>query len=516
MTYNAVAARLMSAPLEQQRRNLFAAAAGRLDYGEVRQGMLGYAAWLSEALGIRPGDRVAICLPKSLETVTAIYGILCAGATYVPLQYQGPPARLYRILASLSPALLITTSDMAARIRATGNADLLAQRVIEIADGDGGLANFRRGVPPRRTPAEVSQTDLAAIFFTSGSTGEPKGVMWSQRGMAAAIASLPRWRRSTPNDRLISLSGLHYSASCEIFYPVMTESAAYVCDDHETMIADRMATILERDGTTIWSSTATALRTLVEGGNLDARSLGALRRVETFGERMPIAALRAAMAAVPGAEFCNLYAASEAFDMVEYDVPRPLPPDLDALPLGHPSPAYDLSLCDDAGRAVARGEIGEICVVGPAALAGYWSDPELSAAKRLPGVPESYRTGDLAIEGDDGLLRLVGRRDHVVKLRGHRFDLGEIEAAAKGAPGVREAVAVITGLPEAPGEVVLALLADLPAGERAALELEVRRVCLQRLPVFARPARLVTFAEFPLLSSGKIDRRELARRVLGL
>jgi L-proline---[L-prolyl-carrier protein] ligase len=515
MSYNAIAERLMTLSPEGLRRNLFASGAGRLAYGDVREGMLAYGAWLTEVEGILPGDRVAICLPKNLETVQAIYGILAAGAAYVPLQFQGPPARLRLILASLQPKLLITTREMTTRLQAVNEPSLSRIRIVEIANEEIGLAALRGGIPALRTIAAVAPQSLAAIFFTSGSTGEPKGVMWSQRGMAASVASLPRWRQMTEHDRLISVSGLHYSASCEIFYPVASSAGVYLCGDHEAMFADRLAAVLEQDRTTIWSSTATGLRMLVEGGDLPARDLAALRRMEVFGERMQIAALRTAMAAVPQAEFHNLYAATEAFDMIEYRVPRPLGAEVTALPLGWPSPTYDLSLRDDAGEEVAEGQIGEICVAGPAVTMGYWNDPALSAAKRLAGRPDSYRTGDLATQGPDGLLKLVGRKDHLVKLRGHRFDLGEIEAAAKAQSRVREAVAFTIGTTGEEVEIVLAVLAEGPRDGRADLERALHRLCLERLPGFARPHRIVAFGEFPLLSSGKIDRRALEKLVAG-
>jgi acyl-coenzyme A synthetase/AMP-(fatty) acid ligase len=219
------------------------------------------------------------------------------------------------------------------------------------------------------------------------------------------------------------------------------------------------------------------------------------------------------MDAVPHAEFRNLYDATEAFDIVEYVVPRPLVADLNALPLGRPCPHYELSLRDEEGREVGPGEVGEICVVGPAVTIGYWNDPALSAAKRLTGIPESYRTGDLARRGDDGLITLVGRKDHMVKLRGHRFDLGEIEATARSQARVREAVAFTIGGPEEPVEIVLAVLADVTGDERIDLEHKLQRVNRERLPQFARPHRIVIYGEFPLLSTGKIDRRALEKIV---
>lgn len=508
MPGNAIAQRLMDLSTDELRRELFASSVGSRSYAEVRDSMLGYAGWLSSAEGIKSGDCIAICLPKTPETVQLIYGVLAAGAAYVPLQYQGPPARLARTLGSLRPALFITTRLMAAALRAGNQLDQFHVRTIEVDGDEASLSALKGGIPSRKDVVPISPQSLAVLFFSSGSTGEPKGVMWSQRTMASTLAALPRWWQGAASDRLISVSGLHYAASFEIFFPVISLASVYLCSDRE-IFADRLAEVVERERTTIWASTATALRMLVEKGDLPNRDLRALRRVAVFGEPMPIAALRAAMDALPQAEFRNVYSSTEALDMVDYIVPRPLGPEVKALPLGRPTPAYRLSLRDEAGREVKPGEIGEICVVGPAVCAGYWGDPELSAAKRLPGIPASYRTGDLARHDQDGLLMLVGRRDHQVKVRGHRLDLGEIESVARTVPGVRAAVAFIVDADSEAPQIVLAVLTDAIGDKRAEMEGAFKQTSQQSLPSYARPGRIAFFGEFPLLSSGKIDRRGL-------
>ena len=385
--------------------------------------------------------------------------------------------------------------------------------MIDVDDDETALARLRQGIPALNKVATVSPLDLAAIYFTAGSTGQPKGVMWSQRGMAAAILAPVQRRQETDADRFFSIAGLHYTGSCNVFSTVFSGATVYLCSDRETLFADRLAEVLEREATTVWLSSATALRMLVEEGALPSRDLRALRHVQIVGERMPIAALRAAMAAMPNAEFHNLYAASEAFDMAVYPVPRPLGADVSALPIGWPCPGYELSLRDEGGREVAVGETGEICVVGPAVAVGYWDDPALSAARRLTGVADSYRTGDLALRDAHGLITLVGRQDHVVKLRGHRVDLDEIETVAKAAPGVRDAVAFVMNEPTEAVDIVLAVLSDAAGDVQTDLERDFQQIAHDRLPRFAHPRRLIILHEFPLLASGKIDRRGLKRLV---
>jgi acyl-coenzyme A synthetase/AMP-(fatty) acid ligase len=186
-------------------------------------------------------------------------------------------------------------------------------------------------------------------------------------------------------------------------------------------------------------------------------------------------------------------------------VPRPLPEDLLRLPLGWPMDYCEVTLRDEAGREVADGDVGEVCVVSPGVSSGYWGDPELTAARQLTGIADSYRTGDFAVRDKDGLLRPIGRQDQMVKIRGHRLDLGEVEAVLRLHARVRDALAVACGAPDS--EVRAVVLSE--AGPD--LLAELNRLCRRRLPGYGRPARIVVLAQFPLLSTGKIDRQALRR-----
>ena len=197
--------------------------------------------------------------------------------------------------------------------------------------------------------------------------------------------------------------------------------------------------------------------------------------------------------------------------MANFEVPRPLPENLTVLPLGRPTPHCALSLRDETGVEVEPGEVGEICVESDAAAAGYWKDPALTASKRLGGRPNSFRTGDLAVLRQDGLLHPIGRKDQMVKIRGHRFDLGEVEAAIKAHPEVRDAVVFALAVAEGQTELRAAVL----TGQLAGLASELRSICAARLPAFARPVRILELENFPLLSTGKIDRQALKELVSG-
>src|SRR5690349_18450354 len=163
MSDNSIVQQLMTLSGEELRRIFLVSSVGRRPYGELRDSMLAYAGWLSGAEGIRPGDRVAICLPKTAEAVQLIYGILAAGAVHVPLQYQGAPGRLAQMLAIIRPSLFITTQQMTARLARDWPASLADIRVVKVDQDEESLANLCRGIPPQRVPALVSAGDLAII-----------------------------------------------------------------------------------------------------------------------------------------------------------------------------------------------------------------------------------------------------------------------------------------------------------------------------------------------------------------
>src|SRR5258706_9697216 len=184
---------------------------------------------------------------------------------------------------------------------------------------------------------------------------------------------------------------------------------------------------------------------------------------------------------------------------------------MEELPLGRPGARYRLSLRGDDNREVAPGERGEICVIGSVVTLGYWKDPALTAAKRLDGLPDSFRTGDLGRLGNDGLLHWVGRLDQVVKVRGHRVDLGEVEAVLRAHAGVRECAAFAIAGGDGQLEIRVAVL---PLGGDD-LDGDLRILCIKRLPAHARPTSFLAVPSFPLLPTGKVDRQALRVQIEG-
>lgn len=508
MPDQSIASRLADFPPDWGRRVAFSSIDGEIDFATLRAGMLGFAGWLAGHAGVERGSRVALCLPKSLEAVQVIYGIHAAGAAYAPLQFDGPPARLAAILESLEPHLLLTTPEMAARLAGEmGQARMPPTQFIEIGQSGSGLKPLLAATRPIDRPVPLSPDDLAVIVFTSGSTGEPKGVMIAQRSLTRRVTPPFEHDEILSSDRMIVHAALHYVAALDLFFSPATGCTTHLLSDHEAMFADRIVTLMEIRGTTIWKSTATALRLLTEAGHLENRRLSALRRVEFVGEPLAMAVLRRAMAALPDAQFLHRFGSTEAYRVAQYRVPRPLPVAMTSLPLGEPNKTYQLLLRDEDDQPARPGERGEICVIGEPVMLGYWQDPALTASRRLDGRPDSFRTGDLAILGEDGLLRWAGRRDQIVKIRGHRIDTGEIEAVLRSHPDVSDCVALVGAGKN--GERLIRAFVLAEVGKVP--EVELKLLCRRGLPAPARPARITYLEKFPLLASGKVDRQALQR-----
>ena len=499
---------LLEFPSAWAARRAIASRTGHLTFAEMREGMLRCSRFLRERHGVGPGDRVALCLPKSLEAVQVILGILATGAAYVPIHFQGPAARLNSILGTTEPKLLITTAPMTDQLAAESSWPGLPVCRLDAAEAGKGLDTLLSGIAPDAQPVPGDPESLAVIYFTSGSTGDPKGVMLSRGSIAAGVDLVVTCDGLNERDRMLSHTSLHYAAY-DMFFPFAAGTQVFLLSDREAMIPAGIADAVERERVTVWRSTITALRLLLESGELASRDLSSLRMVGTFGEPLPIPLLRRLRAALPPCRFMFNYGATEAYRITSFEVPQDIPDDLASLPIGPDRPEYTVSLRDDAGGEVEDGATGELCVEGMPVMLGYWKDPAMTARRQLSGRAHSWRSGDFAYRDAAGLLHLVGRQDHMIKIRGHRFDLGEIEAVLRSQPGVRDAVAALVAKASDDAEIRVALLAE----KSDTIETAVRRACAKRLPAFARPSRFLVLEQFPLLPSGKVDRIALQRKL---
>ncbi|MGH2852306.1 MAG: amino acid adenylation domain-containing protein [Solirubrobacteraceae bacterium] len=478
-----------------------------LTYGELER----ESAMLANALvdhGVAVGDRVGLLLEKSPESLVGIYGILRAGATYVPLDDQAPVPRVAYIARDAGIRCLVTSPprlEMTRQLRAAG-AELDALIVAgDVEEDDGairqlgwpGLADY-----PADAPSLARDPDrLAYILYTSGSTGEPKGVMLSHRNARSFVDWAAREVGVGEADRLSSHAPLFFDLSTFDLFAAAWGGATVVLVPSEVSIFPiELARFIRESQITVWYSVPSILTLLVLRGGLEPGSLETLRTVLFAGEVFPTKYLRALMDLVPRARFLNLYGPTETNVCTWYEVPRALASD-EAIPIGRAIDGVDLIVEAEDGAPAAAGEVGELLVRGPTVMHGYWGDPERTSRVLHGGT---YRTGDLVRDSGDGELVFLGRRDAQVKTRGYRVELGDVETALYSLPAVVECVVVAIPDDAITNRLKAFVVAGGPlnAGDLAAR-------CRELLPRYMVPDEFELRESLPKSATGKIDRRRL-------
>ena len=470
--------------------------------------------------GVRSMDRVGIYMLKGLELPVAIYGILKAGAAYVPIDPGAPPSRIRAIVEDCGIRHLVT-NDSRAR-QAMRLAAALPGLEWVIGSGTGAAAGGTRSLGwvevesagAQDPGVRITEHDLAYIMYTSGSTGVPKGLMHTHHsGMSYARLSAKTYGVG-PTDRLGNHSPLHFDMSTfEYLTGPLCGSTTVIIPEETTVFPVSLAELIEREKLTFWYSVPLALIQLVTQGEIERFDGSSLRWVLFGGEPFPPKYLWRLMRAWPQARFSNSYGPAEVNQCTYYHVPRE---DLDSsqpIPIGRVWEGAEGRIVDADDQEVAVGEAGELLIRAPTMMRGYWARPDLNETAFLIQEPlpnyqkRFYRTGDLVRDQGDGHLQFLGRKDRQVKVRGYRVELDEVENVLGALEEVAEAgaVAITTGEGE---RAIVAAISVTPGLDCDPSR--VRRLCGERLPPYAVPQRIEVLDSFPRTGSGKIDRRTLA------
>ena len=468
----------------------------RLSYGALDKRANQLARRLRD-LGVGPDTIVGLCMRRSPEQIVALLGILKAGGAYLPLDPGFPPDRLAYMIADAQPRVFVTEAALAALLPAR------QAPVVEL-DSEWFLIDSQPAVAPA---VAVSPDNLAYLLYTSGSTGRPKGVMGTHR----AVVNRLHWDppRPTGDEVYVQKTTLGFIDSLwEIFMPLIRGQSTIIVPEDVACDPSRFVDLLEREGATRLVVVPSFLRGVLDGPRNLARLLSKLRHWACSGEALSAPLAAAFAARLPEAELFNIYGASEFWDATWFAAG-----DRDArsgVPIGSPIANMRAIVLDADFEPTPANVAGELFVGGVGLARGYLGQPGLTAARFLPdplGHGERiYRTGDMARRGSDGMLEFIGRRDHQVKLRGHRIELSEIERALQDHPGVRHAVVEMRDdLPSGePG-----LVAYLAPEGAAPTDSALREHLKASLPSQMIPAHFVVLAELPLTPSGKVDRAAL-------
>ncbi|MGF1618491.1 MAG: amino acid adenylation domain-containing protein [Acidimicrobiia bacterium] len=491
---------------------------GTLSYAELDAASDRLAARLVE-LGVGIGDRVGLFLPKSLNAVIGIYGALKAGAAYVPIDPSSKDHRAGYIAGNCGVKVLISSTGKKGQwpaFAAVGVESIVAMDAEEPITIDGLDVYARRWVDEAgeaELPRVVSQ-DLAYILYTSGSTGDPKGVMLSHQNCLSFVEWAVEEYGVTHDDRLSSHAPFHFDLSTfDLYAAVCTGATVYLVPKAVSMLPAEIKKFIEEQGITVWYSVPSILTMLVELGGLEAGDLPGLKTLLFAGEVFPTKYLSRLMSKLGHVHFANLYGPTETNVCTAYSVWDRPPEDGPTISIGKAIADVETFVVDEEDRPVEPGEVGELLVRGPTVMAGYWGDPELTARKLISSPIDRhlgdkvYRTGDLVEELDDGNYRFIGRRDNQIKSRGYRIELGDIEAALSAHPAVLEVAAIAV-----PDDMVTNRIICFAAVSEEITAADLQRFCGERLPAYMVPESITMVDELPKTSTGKVDRRSLSER----
>src|SRR5215467_10249637 len=492
---------------------------------ETRSNQLAHALIKS---GVVPGDRIGIYLQKSPAAIVSIFGVLKTGACYVPVDANAPGPRLLEIAHQCEFRALITSCTLSEKLRSTSTQKWPMSAVFFVDDlADlAGLApagfSFADALPSQSvTPPSVKviSHDLAYILFTSGSTGIPKGVMLSHLNALTFVNWAFDTFGITAQDRLSNHAPFNFDLSVlDIFVAVKAGAAISLVPEGLSVFPVQLSAFIQDQRITVWYSVPMVLRLLESRGKLEQRDLSALRWVLFAGEVFPTKHLRALMQKLPHPRYANLYGPTETNVCAYYEV-EPIAPEQSApIPIGKACANTDLIAIDANGRKITGpGKEGLLYARGSTVMQGYYGRPKESAAcfVRNPfaaGREENlYCTGDWVTIDEKGNYLFVGRKDHMIKTRGYRVELGEIEAVMVAHPAVDEAVAL--PIPdEAIGNSIQAVvtLADHLTLDTTAL----KQHCAEKLPAYMVPEKIEFRNSLPRTDNGKIDRQRLQREML--
>lgn len=416
------------------------------------------------AAGLEPGERVGLDLERSPAAIAGMIGTLRAGGVYVPIDPRSPRART---------ALIADACRMKLR-----------------------LSELKGGGPAGRATARRSGSDAAYILFTSGSTGVPKGVVTSHDNAMAFVTWAAARIALSPEDRVASVAPLHFDLSVfDVYATLMCGAAMVILDDPSQVSPERLVTAVRELRITTWYSVPSVLSMMLDHGGLEAGGAPSLRAVLFAGEVFPLPHLRRLMHAVgPRARYFNLFGPTETNVCLHHEVRQVPPPEASALPAGRPASGAKVSVARDDGTLVPPTDlasIGELLVEGPTVMLGY-----LGAA--APALP--YRTGDRVSWLPSGELAYHGRNDDLVKVRGFRIALGEVERALHAGPGVAEAAAAAVD-----GALAAMVVPAVPGDPPSVLSL-VKHLS-ELLPPSMIPETIRFADALPRTSNGKLDRR---------
>jgi amino acid adenylation domain-containing protein len=472
-----------------------------LSYGEI-EAQSNRLAHMLRARGIARGQRVGLCIERSPEMLIAQLAVMKAGAAYVPLDPDYPVDRL-RYMAADADLSAILTQRSASAILDGLNVPMLA---VDDADLTAGHSSDALKPQPE---LDATPADEAYLIYTSGSTGQPKGVRVPHRGVVNFLAGMVKMPGLAADDCVLAITSPSFDPSVlDLLLPLVVRAKVVIASQQQVHEPAALRELLERHGATLLQATPSAWRALIETGWTGSPGFRAL----IGGESLP--PILAERLMERSAELWNIYGPTETTVWTtawKVESPRT------GIAVGRPIDNTTVWVLDEHGHACPIGVPGELYVGGAGVTLGYYHRDALTAERFVPDPfsddagARLYRSGDLGRWRHDGLLELLGRADHQVKLRGYRIEMGEIESALLDHPQVVHCVAVTRA--ESEEDVRLVAYCVARSGT-APTPFELREHLRTRLPHYMIPQHFVALDAMPMLPNGKVDRASLPAPVI--
>jgi amino acid adenylation domain-containing protein len=471
----------------------------RLTYDELNR-ISNRAAHAVLACCDKGDEPIALLFKQGTRLITASLGVLKAGKAYVSVDLSLPHSKATQILENVQARLILTEDDHVSLAH-----DLARDRskILNLDDIDGTLPDENPGL-------SVLPDQIAYINYTSGSTGEPKGVVWNHRNELFGIRVKTNELHISPDDRVSLVRSNNVGANRDMFLALLNGAALFPFDLHEQGLAHLGDWLLEEE-ITVYTCVATIFRHSVQSLNRN-RKFSSIRLIHIGGE--PLSKTDVELYKKHFSDECifvSRYSISETQAVSYYFIGKQTEITEERVPVGYPLEGNELLLLDDDGKEVGLNQVGEIAVTSPYLALGYWHDPVLTRSKFLPdpkgGNARTYLTGDLGYRLPDGCLVHMGRKDFQTKIRGHRVEVSEVEMALLDIPGIKR-VAVVA-LEESDNE--RRLVAYVVAEEDESLTFtQIRQLLKKKLPDYMIPSSFMRLDTLPLTASGKLDRQALS------
>lgn len=458
-----------------------------------------------QAFGVSSGTLVGLFLERDLDLLIAMLAVLKAGGAFVPLDPRYPTDALKRILQNVDLTILLTRSNLVDRYPAHTKSTLLLDDT-----------NLTSGQPNTRPILNTNPSELAFVLFTSGSTGTPKGVMHSHRNIIARFTAYMQFAPLTSGDAFSQSSPISsVDAIDELFLPLVQGATTIIIPYEIVVDPRRMLETMHTNHVTHILLVPSLLRVILESVDNSSERLSSLKVCIVGGEALARSLAEGFLHKLPKAKLINFYGLTEG-DVAQMEI---TPASLDELSVGRPVINTKVYLLDEFNNPVPPGIPGEICVSGEGLFKGYLNRPDLDEKAFFinPFLPPAtagiykriFRTGDFGRFLPGGQIEYLGRRDRMVKVRGFRVELDEVENALRGYPGVKNCIVVPKEFRQQEGTTTVnqkKLVAYfLPDPTIQVSIKDLQNYLTERLPDFSLPQAIIQIDQFPLSPNGKVD-----------